>query len=104
MTVPEQLKHVSERGDAIFSSKVIPFLVVTVIVPSLEPVIRRGLSLPIDVVTLLHMPMVRGRPRVQVAPCKFCHKQFKRLEHLQRHERIRKSPGPLLAVPHFSPS
>ncbi|KAL6406126.1 hypothetical protein AUP68_10689 [Ilyonectria robusta] len=34
------------------------------------------------------MPMVRGRPRVHVAPCKFCHKQFKRLEHLQRHERI----------------
>lgn len=35
------------------------------------------------------MPMPRGRPRLHVAPCKFCQKQFKRLEHLQRHERIR---------------
>ncbi|KAJ6108440.1 hypothetical protein N7523_009763 [Penicillium sp. IBT 18751x] len=32
--------------------------------------------------------MARGRPKLQVAPCRFCKKQFKRLEHLQRHERI----------------
>ncbi|ENH74964.1 hypothetical protein FOC1_g10000727 [Fusarium oxysporum f. sp. cubense race 1] len=38
--------------------------------------------------------MRRGRPRLHVAPCKFCHKQFKRSEHLQRHERIRPWPSP----------
>ncbi|TXB97170.1 hypothetical protein FocTR4_00011876 [Fusarium oxysporum f. sp. cubense] len=32
--------------------------------------------------------MRRGRPRLLVAPCKFCHKKFKRSEHLKRHERI----------------
>ncbi|KAJ5483170.1 hypothetical protein N7530_002416 [Penicillium desertorum] len=32
--------------------------------------------------------MPKGRPRASVRPCNFCHKQFKRLEHLQRHERI----------------
>ena len=33
----------------------------------------------------------RGRPRTTVAPCAFCHKRFKRREHLQRHERTRMS-------------
>ncbi|KAJ6113333.1 hypothetical protein N7523_006650 [Penicillium sp. IBT 18751x] len=33
--------------------------------------------------------MPRGRPKIQVSPCKFCNMQFKRVEHLQRHERIR---------------
>ncbi|KAL0931246.1 regulatory protein (AmdA) [Colletotrichum truncatum] len=33
------------------------------------------------------MPMPRGRPRRNVAPCRFCQKQFKRQEHLERHER-----------------
>ncbi|CAG8889082.1 unnamed protein product [Penicillium nalgiovense] len=33
--------------------------------------------------------MARGRPKSQVAPCRFCKKEFKRLEHLQRHERTR---------------
>ncbi|KAJ6006829.1 hypothetical protein N7451_004773 [Penicillium sp. IBT 35674x] len=44
----------------------------------------------------------KGRPKVQVDPCRFCKKQFKRIEHLKRHERIR--PWPLhylaLVVPH----
>ncbi|KAI5864795.1 hypothetical protein GGS23DRAFT_463896 [Durotheca rogersii] len=31
--------------------------------------------------------MPRGRPRVVVAPCLYCGKQFKRQEHLIRHER-----------------
>ncbi|SPJ91983.1 uncharacterized protein FTOL_13637 [Fusarium torulosum] len=38
--------------------------------------------------------MRRGRPRLRVAPCKFCHKQFKRSEHLQRHERIHTQEKP----------
>lgn len=33
--------------------------------------------------------MARGRPKSDIAPCRFCKKHFKRLEHLQRHERIR---------------
>lgn len=33
--------------------------------------------------------MARGRPKSYIAPCRFCNKQFKRLEHLQRHERTR---------------
>ncbi|KAJ5396226.1 uncharacterized protein N7487_010529 [Penicillium crustosum] len=33
--------------------------------------------------------MPRGRPKVLVSPCRFCKMEFKRVEHLQRHERIR---------------
>ncbi|CAG8401500.1 unnamed protein product [Penicillium salamii] len=33
--------------------------------------------------------MPRGRPKSQLAPCRFCHREFKRLEHLKRHERTR---------------
>jgi hypothetical protein len=36
--------------------------------------------------------MKRGRPRATVAPCRFCHRRFKRQEHLQRHERTRTQP------------
>ncbi|KAF6833855.1 AmdA [Colletotrichum plurivorum] len=35
------------------------------------------------------MPVPRGRPRRHVEPCRFCRKQFKRQEHLDRHERTR---------------
>ncbi|THY85419.1 hypothetical protein D6C95_07881 [Aureobasidium pullulans] len=40
--------------------------------------------------------MPKGRPKSQVAPCRFCSKQFKRQEHLQRHERThtREKPYP----------
>ncbi|KAL4931506.1 uncharacterized protein BDV17DRAFT_238705 [Aspergillus undulatus] len=38
--------------------------------------------------------MARGRPRAKVSPCRFCNKQFKRLEHLQRHERIHTQDEP----------
>ncbi|KAI0806437.1 hypothetical protein GGR55DRAFT_690035 [Xylaria sp. FL0064] len=31
--------------------------------------------------------MPRGRPRIAIAPCQHCGKQFKRQEHLVRHER-----------------
>ncbi|KEQ93027.1 hypothetical protein AUEXF2481DRAFT_90668 [Aureobasidium subglaciale EXF-2481] len=31
--------------------------------------------------------MTRGRPKSQVAPCQYCNRQFKRHEHLRRHER-----------------
>ncbi|KAJ5146128.1 uncharacterized protein N7515_000692 [Penicillium bovifimosum] len=39
--------------------------------------------------------MARGRPKSDVAPCRFCKKEFKRSEHLKRHERIRAYPLPL---------
>lgn len=29
------------------------------------------------------------RPRIEVAPCKFCRRRFARREHLLRHERTR---------------
>ncbi|KAE8386182.1 hypothetical protein BDV23DRAFT_187562 [Aspergillus alliaceus] len=38
--------------------------------------------------------MARGRPKAHVSPCKFCNMQFKRLEHLQRHERIHTQEKP----------
>ncbi|KAJ5761990.1 uncharacterized protein N7511_005372 [Penicillium nucicola] len=46
--------------------------------------------------------MPRGRPKVLVSPCRFCKMQFKRVEHLQRHERIREFLRPhfLLFVAH----
>ncbi|EXJ77538.1 hypothetical protein A1O3_09765 [Capronia epimyces CBS 606.96] len=34
--------------------------------------------------------MPRGRPKVVVAPCRHCGRQFKRQEHLLRHERSRR--------------
>ena len=37
------------------------------------------------------MAKSKGRPRLPVEPCAYCGKQFKRREHLVRHERIRKS-------------
>ncbi|KAL2678570.1 hypothetical protein Neosp_009318 [[Neocosmospora] mangrovei] len=33
---------------------------------------------------------MKGRPRLRVAPCKYCNKEFKRQEHLDRHIRTRK--------------
>ncbi|KAJ5353208.1 hypothetical protein N7452_002182 [Penicillium brevicompactum] len=33
--------------------------------------------------------MPRGRPKSHLPPCKFCNREFKRLEHLKRHERTR---------------
>ncbi|KAI5456683.1 hypothetical protein BGZ63DRAFT_395995 [Mariannaea sp. PMI_226] len=30
---------------------------------------------------------MKGRPRLRVAPCKYCNKEFKRQEHLERHIR-----------------
>ncbi|OQE11184.1 hypothetical protein PENFLA_c079G05009 [Penicillium flavigenum] len=38
--------------------------------------------------------MARGRPKVSVTPCRFCNMQFKRVEHLQRHERIHTQEKP----------
>ncbi|CAG8894272.1 unnamed protein product [Penicillium egyptiacum] len=38
--------------------------------------------------------MVRGRPKISVPPCRFCHMTFKRVEHLKRHERIPKNRSP----------
>ncbi|KAI1745369.1 hypothetical protein F4680DRAFT_102051 [Xylaria scruposa] len=38
--------------------------------------------------------MPRGRPRVVVAPCRHCGKQFKRQEHLVRHERTHTQERP----------
>ncbi|KAI1754715.1 hypothetical protein F4782DRAFT_457038 [Xylaria castorea] len=38
--------------------------------------------------------MPRGRPRVVVAPCRQCGKQFKRQEHLVRHERTHTQERP----------
>ncbi|THW03008.1 hypothetical protein D6D24_10746, partial [Aureobasidium pullulans] len=40
--------------------------------------------------------MPKGRPKSQVAPCRFCSKQFKRQEHLQRHERTHTREKPYL--------
>jgi hypothetical protein len=53
------------------------------------------------------MPARRGRPHVPVSPCGFCGKRFKRLEHLQRHERIRTllpiKPKAIVAGPRSRP-
>ncbi|KAL3469556.1 fungal-specific transcription factor domain-containing protein [Aspergillus californicus] len=38
--------------------------------------------------------VLRGRPRAQLRPCGYCHRQFKRMEHLQRHERIHTKERP----------
>ncbi|KAH6691087.1 hypothetical protein BKA61DRAFT_285143 [Leptodontidium sp. MPI-SDFR-AT-0119] len=38
--------------------------------------------------------MPRGRPRGIVAPCQFCNMQFKRVEHLRRHERTHTKEKP----------
>jgi uncharacterized Zn-finger protein len=32
---------------------------------------------------------MKGRPRFRVALCKYCNKEFKRQEHLERHIRTR---------------
>ncbi|KAJ5651634.1 uncharacterized protein N7484_005357 [Penicillium longicatenatum] len=40
--------------------------------------------------------MARGRPKSQVAPCRFCNKEFKRFEHLRRHERIHTHEKPFV--------
>ncbi|WYZ34746.1 hypothetical protein EsH8_I_001022 [Colletotrichum jinshuiense] len=42
------------------------------------------------------MSMPRGRPRRYVAPCRFCQKQFKRHEHLERHERTHTREQPFV--------
>ncbi|PLB51174.1 hypothetical protein P170DRAFT_493398 [Aspergillus steynii IBT 23096] len=47
---------------------------------------------------------MKGRPKLRVAPCSFCNKQFKRQEHLQRHLRtLAPAPEKETYVP-FSPS
>ncbi|KAF2665133.1 hypothetical protein BT63DRAFT_85813 [Microthyrium microscopicum] len=38
--------------------------------------------------------MPRGRPKNVVPPCQYCHKQFKRQEHLLRHERTHTNERP----------
>ena len=61
----------------------------------------------IRIITLRHstspMSTRRGRPRRNVPPCRFCQKQFRRSEHLERHERTRMIPSlisaSMLALP-----
>ncbi|KUJ20619.1 uncharacterized protein LY89DRAFT_666279 [Mollisia scopiformis] len=40
--------------------------------------------------------MPRGRPKCNVPPCRFCNRQFKRQEHLLRHERTHTNERPFL--------
>ena len=47
-----------------------------------------SLCLTIEISHAYEMP--RGRPKRIVPPCRHCDKQFKRQEHLARHERTRK--------------
>ncbi|EXF86349.1 AmdA [Colletotrichum fioriniae PJ7] len=42
------------------------------------------------------MSALRGRPRRNVPPCSFCQKQFRRFEHLERHERTHTREQPFL--------
>ncbi|PTB49870.1 hypothetical protein M431DRAFT_152935 [Trichoderma harzianum CBS 226.95] len=41
---------------------------------------------------------MRGRPRFRVAPCKYCNKEFKRQEHLERHIRTHTRERPFGCV------